>query len=156
MNDIIKINGTLRLVVKDKDGKVKYDSGLIENLVVNAGKAAIAGLTGNIGSITAFSYLALGTSGTAEAVTDTALGTEITDSGLARAAATVSRVTTSVTNDTVQFAHTWTASASKSNIQEIGIFNAASSGTMLTHKTFTPFSMVNLDTATITYGVQFT
>jgi len=80
----------------------------------------------------AFSYLAVGTSSTAVAITDTTLNAEITDTGLARASATVSRVTTTVTNDTLQLTYTWTASGVKS-IQEIGILNAASTGILLSH-----------------------
>ncbi len=93
----------------------------------NVGFAAVAGLAGNTGSITAFTYLALGTGSTAAAATDTILEAEVTDTGLARAAATVSRVTTTVTNDTLNLVYTWTATGVKI-LREIGMFNAAAVG----------------------------
>lgn len=155
MNDSIKIKGTVHITVKDYLGNIKFDKDLGENLVTNAGKAAIAGLVGNVGGVTAFIYLALGTSSTAVAVTDTTLGAEIVDTGLARVAATVSRTTTSVTNDTTQYTTTWTATGTKS-IQECGIFNASSSGTLLAHKLTGSISVSNTDTLTLTYKVQYT
>jgi len=74
-------------------------------------------------------HIAVGTSDTAFAAADTTLGTEITDSGLARVAATVTRATTNVTNDTTQLVTTFTVTGTKT-IKEVGIFNASSSGDM--------------------------
>ena len=92
--------------------------------LTNAGFARIAAL---IGADTL--YLAVGTGTTAFTATKTALTTELTDSGLERASATVTYSTTNVTNDTVNAAHTWTASAAKT-VGEIGLLNAASTGTL--------------------------
>ena len=98
------------------------DEWKVNNLVTSAGKAQLTLLAGDA-SATPFTYLAVGTSTTAPAVGQTTLVAEITDTGLARAAATVSRVTTTVTNDTLQLVYTWTASGSKT-IEEVGVFNA--------------------------------
>ena len=95
----------------------------------NTGMAEMSGLVGNTGSKTAFTYLAVGTGTTAFAVTQTELVTEITDTGLARAAATVSQTQTTVSDDTLQLQYTWTASGSKT-LGEIGVFNGSSGGTM--------------------------
>jgi hypothetical protein len=149
----IKIVGKVRLQVFDKDGNIKSDTGFKKNIITNAGKAQIALLAGDATAIP-FTYLAVGTSSTAVAVTDTTLGAEITDTGLARASATVSRTTTSVTNDTLQLTYTWTASGAKT-IQEVGIFNASSSGTMLGHKLTGATTVANLDLVAMTYTVQF-
>lgn len=154
-NNTLKIKGKIRLQVLNKDGKILQDTGFMENLVTNAGKAAIAGLVGNTGSITAFTYLAVGTSSTAVAVTDTTLGAEITDTGLARTVATVSRTTTSVTNDTLTLTYTWTATGSKT-VQEIGILNASSGGVLLAHKLTGAVSVVNTNLLVATYNVQLT
>lgn len=126
----------------------------VENTITNAGKAAIAGLVGNVGSITAFSYLEVGTSTTAPAASQTALQAAIVDSGLARHSATVSRVTTTQTNDTIQFLYVWTASGSKS-VEEIGIFNASSAGIMLGRALSGTKAVDSGETLTATYGVQF-
>lgn len=134
-------------------GSQKWDTGFIDNITTNAGKAAIAGLIGNTGAVTAFGYLAVGTSSTAVAATDTTLGAEITDTGLARAASTNSRTTTSVTNDTLSMTYTWTASGSKT-VKEIGYFNASSGGTMGGHSLTGDRILTNGDQLVGTYTVQ--
>lgn len=98
---------------------------------MNLGKSELSGLAGNIGSKTAFTYLAVGTGTTAAAATQTTLITEVTDSGLARASVTPTQTTTTVTNDTLQLSNTWTASGSKT-LAEVGVFNKtyAVGGTM--------------------------
>lgn len=151
--DSIKITGRVHLKITDKDGNVKLDKDLGENIITNAGKAQIALLAGD-STATPFTYLALGTSSTAVAASQTALQAEIVDSGLARTVATVSRTTTTVSNDTLSLVYTWTASGSKS-IEEIGIFNASSSGTMLGRKLTGTSSVINTDQITATYTVSF-
>lgn len=154
MEDSIKLTGLIQIEVFDKDGNLK-DRRLIKNLIPTAGKAAIASRINGDGSEAVFTYLAVGTGTTAAAAGDTALGTEITDSGLARAAATVSRVTTTVTNDTAQFVKTWTVTGTKA-VTECGIFNDASAGTILGRQVFSAVNVANLDTLKITYKVKVT
>jgi hypothetical protein len=93
--------------------------------VTDEAKIWAAKRAGNVDSVTAMGYLALGTGTTAEVSTQTTLVTEITDSGLARAAATVSYEATAKTVLT----KTWTATATKA-IREMAAFNASSGGTM--------------------------
>ena len=128
MKENTHIKGMVRIVHK-RNGKVLSDTGFIRNQITNTSFAVFSGLAGNTGSQTAFTYLAVGTSSTAVSAGHTALQAEITDSGLARASATVTRSTTNQTNDTLQLDYTWTASGTKT-VQEIGVFNAASSGVM--------------------------
>lgn len=120
------LKGKVTVRVLDKYGNVK-DEETFDNLVVNAGKAAIAGLI--IGTGTAFGYIAIGTGTTAESATDTALVTEI-----ARKAATTSQVTTTVTNDTARFEATFSSAdglTGTAAVTEYGLFNAPTAGTML-------------------------
>lgn len=70
----------------------------VANLVTNAGLAGVASRINGAGSEAAFTYIAVGTGTTSANASDTTLETEITDSGLARASATASRVTVDVTN----------------------------------------------------------
>ncbi len=124
------------------------------NLITNAGHAAAAGRISGQGSFNAFANLALGSGSTAAAVTDTALVTEITTNGGARGAATASLVTTSVTNDTVQLAKSWTFTGTLT-VNEEGIFdNAASGGTLLARQIIGPYTVNNGDVLTITHKVQ--
>lgn len=153
MENNIKICGKVYLKVWDKDGDLKVDRYEGENIITNAGKALIASLAGDATAVP-FTYLELGTSSTAVAATDTTLTAAITDTGLARVAATVSRTTTSVTNDTLQLVGSWTASGVKV-ILEIGSFNAASTGTMLNHKVVSSLTTANGDVVQYTVTVQF-
>ena len=122
--------------------------------ITNTGKAEAARLIGNTGSPTAFTYLAVGTTTTAAAATDTALLAETTTAGLARAAATVSNVTTTVTNDTLQLAKTWSVSGSVT-IGEVGILNAAASGILLARYILSPTrSVASGDGFTLTYKIK--
>ncbi len=91
-------------------------------IVPNEGLAELAGLAVDSGSPTAFTVLAVGSGDTTPAVGDSALATEITDSGLARSAATVTLATTSTSNDTGQLYKQWTVSATKT-IKEVGFTN---------------------------------
>lgn len=150
-----KTQGEFRLEVRDKNGVLLQDTGWLHNLGMDARLAVVAGLYGNTGSQTAFTYLALGTSATAVSSSQTALVAEIVDTGLARASATVSRVTTTVTNDTTQLTYTWTASGSKT-INEIGYFNASSGGVMGGRALTGAITVANGVTITATYRIKHT
>ena len=150
----IKIKGQIRLVCTDAEGKEKWDTGIINNTITNAGLAELANLAGDVSTPAAFTYLAVGTDNTAPAASQTALQAEITDSGLARASATVTRQTTNVTNDTLQLVEAFSVSGTKT-VEEAGIFNAASSGTMLGRALTSTRNVYNGDTLTLTYKVIF-
>lgn len=122
------------------------------NLITNAGLALCAGTLNGSGSPAAATYIAVGTGTTAAAATDTTLGTETTTSGLARAAGTVSLVTTTVTNDTAQVTKQFTATGSVA-VTEAGLLNAASSGTLLARQVFSAINVANGDTLTITWKI---
>lgn len=124
--------------------------------MTNVGFAAIAGLVGDTGSLTAFTKLELGSGTTAAAAADTALETAITTSGLAKATATISRVTTTQTNDTLQLTYTWTATGS-ATVAEVGALNTDGTPVLLFHQILgTSRSIVSGDDYTVTAKVQFT
>lgn len=133
-----------------------FTNGMIvrDNLVVNTGLKAYADRIGGTNGQGAMTALAIGTSGTTPGAGDTALGAEITTGGGARAAATITNITTSTTGDTEQWTHTWTFTLSFS-IQEEGIFdNNSSGGTLLAHNTFSTVSVVNGDSFQVTHTIQ--
>jgi hypothetical protein len=150
--DSIKLTGTYHFKIRDVHGNVR-DSWTVNNSVVTAGKAQLALLCGDP-TATPFTYLAVGTSNTAVSAGQTALQAEITDTGLARAAGTVSRTTTTVTNDTYHITYTWTASGSKT-VEEVGVFNAASSGVMLGRALTGSKSLSNGETLEGIYTLAF-
>lgn len=181
-SDAQKIIGEMTFQVKDANGKAKQlwnenrlgkfirkflgldlqgfkllghyaDTMKIKNLVVSAGKAGVASRINGSGGEAAFTFLAVGTGTNAAAAGDTTLQTELATSGLSRAAATVSRVTTSVTNDTAQLDKTFSVTGTAA-VTEAGALNAASSGTLLGRQVFSAVNVVNGDTLQITYKFQ--
>lgn len=150
--DTIEPKGRINLKCFRVDGSLKWEVDT-NNLVTSAGKAQLALLAGDA-SATPFTYLEVGTSSTAVSVGQTALQAAITTGGLARAAATVSRVTTTVTNDSLRLVYTWTASATHA-VEEIGIFNASSAGTMLGRALTGTKNLVSGETLVGTYTVAF-
>lgn len=149
----MKVAGQIKLDCYKPDGSLKWTTGWISNGITNAGLAQLALLAGDA-SATPFTYLAVGSSSTAFAASQTALQSEISTNGLSRAAATVSRVTTTATNDTLQLVKAWSVSGS-STVEEVGIFNASSAGTMLGRALTSTKSVVNGETLTATYQVKF-
>lgn len=122
----------------------------ISNLITTAGKALVAGRINGSGSPAAATYIAVGTGTTAAAVGDTALETELATSGLSRAAASVSLVTTDTTNDTAQLVVTFTVTGTAA-VTESGALNAASTGTLLARQVFSAINVVNGDSLQITW-----
>jgi len=111
----------------------------------------VAGLINEVTS-GGFTYLAIGVGVVAADVTDTTLGSEITTGGGERAAATCSRVTTTVTDDTAQMVKEWTFSASFS-VTESAPFDAASAGVMLARQVFSAIAVVSGDKLEVTWKI---
>ena len=151
MNECIKVIGSLIIEHFRNNKRIRIDE--YKNVVVNTGLAQVAGLIVNL-ETDYFDYMAIGTGTTEAQATDTALESEITTGGGARAAATITRITQDVTNDTAQFVHQWTFTDSFA-ITEAGIFNDPSAGVMLSRKTFSAYNVVSGDELQITWRIQF-
>lgn len=179
MNQAIGLKQNVEYVLKGKDGQIKKlwneygfvrglrerfsfnlprlpifgyyaDSLKIHNLVTSAGAAGVASRINGSGSEAAFTYIAMGTGTNAAAAGDTALQTELAASGLSRAAATASRSTTDVTNDTAQLDKTFTITGSVA-VTESGVLNASSGGVLLARQVFSAINVVNGDTLAVTW-----
>lgn len=148
----IKIKGRIDFEIRGVDGIIR-DKWTVYNTITNAGIAQIALLAGSAAAVP-FTYLAVGTGNTAPGASQTTLVTELTDSGLERASATVSRTTTTQTNDTLTMTKEWTSSGTKT-VEEVGIFNDASVGTMLSRALTGSKSLVSGEKLTATYKVKF-
>ena len=128
----------------DKEGNLK-DIGKSFNVILNEGKAYTAGLLcGDVSG--AYDSLALGTSDTSASASDTGLISETH-----RATATTSRVTTTVSNDTAQWVHTFSFSDSYA-LREVGVCRG-SSDDFLTRANIT-INVESGDKVQITYKVQ--
>lgn len=126
------------------------------NLITDAGQDFFAAqcLTNTSAGTRGAGFIALTENGTAPAVTDTTLTSEITTNGLARADATTK--THSAGTDTTVIEHTFTASASFSTVQKSGLFNASSSGTMFAENTFTSTALATNDQIKVTWTITQT
>lgn len=100
-------------------------------------------------------YLGMGVGATGAArtaaVADTALSTEVES----RTAGTESNVTTSQTGDTHQVLGTITASATRA-VDEVGLFDASTSGNMVVSATHTVLNLANGDAIQYTIKTQLT
>lgn len=125
-----------------------------DNLITNAGFAGFAGLIAGTGHTDPFEFIGIGEGTTAAAVTDTALEDEITTFGGARAAATMSRVTVNVTNDTLRALKTFTFTAGASfAVTEAGLLSLVTAGVLCAHRIFSAFNVVPSDTLEVDWRI---
>jgi len=129
------------------------------NLITNAGLAELSSLINGTTSPASFDFLGIGTGTTAANATDTALVTEINQDGnptfsTRGAAGAASRTTTTVTNDTATIIRTFTIGAFTPAITEVGLFNAATSGSLFARKVFTAVNLVENDNLQVTYNIS--
>ena|SRR5579872_6864220 len=126
-------------------------------VVTNKGKAMFADrLRTSPGTYTTSpKFIAMGVGATGAghtaAVTDTALQTEVET----RTSGTESTQTTSVSGDTYQVTGTVTASTGRA-VDEMGLFDAASTGNMGVSVTFAVINLNNGDSITFTVKIQQT
>jgi len=143
-NDAIKMTGTLKLVLTDENGNIKQEEE-VKNLVVTVGKNFIASRMKDA-TATAMSHMEVGTGTTAAAVGDTALQTPV-------ASSRVALTSTTVTTNSVAYVATFPAGTGTGALTEAGIFNAASSGTLLCRTVFSVINKGAADTLGITWTV---
>lgn len=151
MENNLKVKGTYSFEIRDVNGDVR-DSWSVDNLVVNGGLAFLSGLLNGTGTVP--TYIALGTDSTAVVGTQVALEAEIVDSGLERAVGATSQVQTTVANDSWQITKTFTATGAKT-IEEVGIFNNSSGGTMFSRALTTSKALSNSESIAVSYKVVF-
>ncbi len=121
----------------------------MDDLVVNAGKAAVANLLATNSGPLCFGYVGIGNGTTAAAATQTDL---LGATKIRQAADTIERVTTNVANDTYQ-ATTIFDIESTIAITESGVFDASSSGNMLCRQVFNPINLESGDQVTLVWKI---
>ena len=138
----VRALGSLEVKLLDKSGTLK-DIRNVNNLVVAVGKDVIASrLVGN--AIAVPSYMAVGSSATAAAASQTALGGEL---------GRVTLDSTTRSSNTIAYAATFGAGIGTGALTEAGIFNAVSSGNMLCRTTFSTVTKASGDTVVITWNL---
>lgn len=143
----IKAKGSLHAVLRDEFGNVKEDY-FFDNLVVNGGLAFIAErMTAATPGV--MSHMAVGSGNTAAAGAQTGLITE--EARVALDSTTL--VTTTVTNDSVEYVATFAAGTGTAALVEAGLFNDPTTGTMLCRTVFGVINKGALDSLTVTWKV---
>lgn len=145
----------VEFTIRDKFGNQKHYS-FQHNLRTNAGAdfwntQLFSTSPGTAGA----NYIALTTDTVAPAAADTTLTSELTTNGLGRAQATVTHTAAA---SSTQLSHTWTYTGSTSVvIAKVGLFNAATVGTMVLETLLTTTGTVsaNGDTITVTWTINF-
>ena len=146
INDDLKLRGDVAIVLKDKDGKVK-ESCEINNLVVSAGLTYICSRMADA-SAGVMSHMALGSGTTAAAAGDTDL-----ESILGSREALDS---TTASSNTITYVSSFEAGEGTGAVTEAGIFNAATSGTMLCRTVFAVVNKQADDTMSVTWTITLT
>ena len=120
----------------------------MEDLVVTAGKAAVANLLATDSGTSCFKYTAIGQDNTVPGAAQTALMNQYKR----KAADTITRVTTTTTNDTMQSTTTFDVTDTVA-IVESGLFDASTNGNMLCRQTFAVINLVNGDQITFIWKI---
>lgn len=141
LNELFKLTGKVHVTVTNEHGEVVEQRAA--NLVVTTGKnftaSRMVGVASNV-----MSHMALGSDNTAAAVGNTTLGAE-----LGRVALTAG----TATNNVVTYTATFGTGVATGGVQEAGIFNASSAGTMLCRVVFAVVNKGANDTIAITWTV---
>jgi hypothetical protein len=146
LNDSLKANGVLQLKLLDAAGNIKEQHSY--NVVVNTGLAFIASRMQD-STQAVMSHMGIGSGTATAAAADAALGSQLDR----RPLDSTTIVTTTATNDSIQYVATFAAGNGTGAVTEAGIFNAASSGTMLCRTKFDVINKGALDTLVITWKV---
>ena len=128
-----------RLTIQVNDQVVQE----VDNLVVTTGKGYVTSRMKDA-TATAMSHMAIGTSTTAAAASQTALGSE---------SARVALTSTTVSGADVTYVATFAAGTGTAAITEAAILNASSGGTMLCRTVFAVVNKGASDSMTITWVV---
>lgn len=99
-------------------------------------------------------YIAVSSNASGASASHTTLAGEITTGGLARADATTKDHTPGSNTTTIE--HTFTASATHTDVQLSALFNASSSGTMAHEATFTATTLQSNDQLKVTWTITST
>jgi hypothetical protein len=145
IKDHVKVTGALTIQRYNEKGELTLEQ-FEDNLVVNAGKAFIAGRMGS-SPPAVMTHMAIGAPSFVPSPLpqDTALSTELARVVMAPAGGTSS-------NNTVSYVGVFPAgTGTNSAITEAGIFSASSGGNMLCRTTFVGISKLITDTIVITW-----
>jgi hypothetical protein len=148
----VKIKGFYRVHITDPDGAIVGDSGWVRNQVTNLGfNQFLVSALGSIAGSKYVSHLALGT-GTVPGAAATALDGEVTSRQAVTAA-------TSATSKTLRLTGTFSSAdnfvGATVTLQNIGLFNSASGGTLFAGNTYATSTCATNQNVNCTYDIIF-
>lgn len=142
INSTITLKGSLKAVITDSSGNVKQEQE-INNLIVDAGKNLVCKRLASNTTDTV-THMAVGTSGTAASSGQTALLGE---------AGRVALTSANDSTNTVVYVATFGAGTATGTLLEAGLFNDATTGTMLSRTASINVVKGASDTLTITWTI---
>jgi hypothetical protein len=140
LEDSIRLKGHALIEVFDKDGVLK-DFRESDNLILTVGRNMIADRLLASPTLGVPTHMGVGTSGTAAAAGDTTI------TGDTRVALTTKSRSTNV----VTFVGDWAAGVATATLQEVGLWDAASTGNLVGRATFTSIVKGASDTLKVTW-----
>lgn len=146
----VKVRGCLRMQLVE-GGKVVGDSGWRENTIVDLGfdQYLCQRLTGAAGGKNV-THIAVGT-GTAPNATHTTLNGELAS----RVTASTSTIASKTAQFTAQFASSVFSTQGAQTIQNVGLFNTSSGGTIFSGTTYTTSQWNTNQDLNVTYQIRF-
>jgi len=148
--DYIKMRGSIEMARHNAiDGSI-VEKRHIKNTVVTAGRRHILELIRSGGLTTVFDNAAFGTSTTAPATSDTALGSEAVRKTIA------SFDTANLTSNPPSWAAQVTLATNEGNttLGEAGLLNSSSAGTLLNRATFATIDKTTSNTLAVTFTIS--
>jgi len=142
--DLVKATGRLHVLLRNEETLVTREY-WFDNLVVTVGKNWIAARMKDAPP-TQMTHMAVGTSATAAAAGDTALGAELARVALSTAGGTVAA-------NVVTYAATFPAGTGTGALVEAGILNAVAAGTLLVRTVYAVINKGAADAMTVTWTV---
>lgn len=140
IEDLIEMKGMVEFHLLRADGTEERWS--VENIVTNAGKAGIANRMLPVPSVNSMTHMAMGTGGTAPAVTDVALVAEVGRVALANQV---------VAGAVVTYTAVFPAGVATGALVEAGLFNAAAGPMMQNRTTFAVINKAAGDVLNVTW-----
>ena len=144
MEDKIIMTGNVELTLRNKDGNI-IDHRSVKNIIVNGGFDFICDVMGKAAQPADMSYTAVGTGTTAADVADTTLETHLVRVSNVYAHSTGAKTYTS----TAEYAATVGTGA----LTESGLFNDATTGTMLNRVVFSVINKAADDVLNIVWTI---
>lgn len=149
--DFIRLRGCFDIFVRDQSGKT-VEHRRVDNVVVTAGRRWVLQQinSSQIATAQSISHMAVGTSTTAPATSDTALGSE--NSRIAVNAFTTSNLTSNPPSWRAEAS--WATNQANTTLGEVGILNSSSGGTLLARATFGTINKTTSNTLSVSYTIS--